>query len=391
MLKVAAWLQTGIPTGRKRKPRPLEIVTSLDGIIKSIKKTELNADDALRIVAVLKERSLIDFAVVKAGNGNVLFTDFLKTFWTFDASPYVREKLARRYSIGRRYCYDMLNRIQNYWIPAFKDKTLNSVTKAELKAFSLTLAEKGLAPGSINKTMIAGKTALGWAYQEGMISTNPADGLLRFSGECKKRGVLTPQEAATVFGVEWNDNRAYTANLLSITTGLRSGEVLALRKSDIGIDENILYIRHSWASTDGLKSPKNGEARKVPLLPEVREKLMELLRENPHGGDDPFIFYGMTKHKPVCGRILLESFKEACRAVGIDPVSRGIVFHSHRHYYAARMADRMTVEQVSRITGHKSRAVFEEYADHIITENLEAAGAIGAEVFGNILSFRKRA
>jgi hypothetical protein len=58
MLKVAAWLQTGIPTGRKRKPRPLEIVTSLDGIIKSIRKIELNADDALRIVAVLKERNL---------------------------------------------------------------------------------------------------------------------------------------------------------------------------------------------------------------------------------------------------------------------------------------------------------------------------------------------
>jgi hypothetical protein len=55
------------------------------------------------------------------------------------------------------------------------------------------------------------------------------------------------------------------------------------------------------------------------------------------------------------------------------------------------MADRMSAEQVSRITGHKSRAVFEEYADHIITENLEATGAIGAEVFGNILSFRKGA
>jgi integrase len=285
----------------------------------------------------------------------------------------------------------MLNRIQNYWIPAFKDKTLNSIAKADLKNFSLSLAEKGLAPGSINKTMIAGKTALGWAYQEGMISVNPADGLLRFSGESKKRGVLTPQEAALVFGATWNDNRAYTANLLAITTGLRSGEVLALRKSDIGISENILYIRHSWAYTDGLKSPKNGEERKIPLLPEVREHLMELLKENPHEGDDPFIFYGASQDKPMCNRLMLEGLKEACRAAGIEPAGRGIVFHSHRHYYAARMADRMTAEQVSRITGHKSKAVFEEYADHIITENLEAAGAIGAEVFGNIIGFRKGA
>jgi integrase len=267
MLKVAAWLQSGIPTGRKQKLRPLETAASLDGIIKSIKKTELNADNALCIAAVLKERNLTDFTVVKTGNGTIPFTGFLKTFWDFDTSPYVREKLAHWYSIGRRYCYDMLNRILNYRIPAFKNKTLNSVTKANLKSFSLSLAEKGLAPGSINKTMIAGKTALGWAYQEGMIPANPAEGLLRFSGESRKRGVLAPREAETVFSVKWRDNRAYAANLLSITTGLRSGEVLALRKSDIGVNENILYIRHSWAYTDRLKSPKNGEERKVSLLP----------------------------------------------------------------------------------------------------------------------------
>jgi integrase len=163
--------------------------------------------------------------------------------------------------------------------------------------------------------MKAGKTALGWAYQEGMISTNSADGLLRFSGESKKRGVLTFQEVALVFEVKWSDSRAYTANLLAVTTGLRSGEVLALRKSDIGVNENILFVRHSWAYTDGLKSPKNGEERKVPLLPEVREQLLELLKENPHEGDEPFIFYGMMKDKPMCNRILLEYLKEAWRGL----------------------------------------------------------------------------
>ena len=55
------------------------------------------------------------------------------------------------------------------------------------------------------------------------------------------------------------------------------------------------------------------------------------------------------------------------------------------------MADRMTADQVSRITGHKNKAVFEEYADHITEENLEEVSKVGAEVFGNILQFRKGA
>jgi hypothetical protein len=51
------------------------------------------------------------------------------------------------------------------------------------------------------------------------------------------------------------------------------------------------------------------------------------------------------------------------------------------------MSDRMTADQLSRITGHKSRAVFDEYADHITDENIKEVSKVGREVFGNILKF----
>jgi integrase len=89
--------------------------------------------------------------------------------------------------------------------------------------------------------------------------------------------------------------------------------------------------------------------------------------------------------------VLLDGLHDALAGIEIDATARGIVFHSWRHYYAARMADRMTADQVSRITGHKSRAVFEEYADHITEENLEEVGRVGAEVFANVLAFRRGA
>jgi integrase len=125
-------------------------------------------------------------------------------------------------------------------------------------------------------------------------------------------------------------------------------------------------------------------------LPEVRAKLLELANDNPHGLDG-FIFYGNLTNKPVDAKVLLDGLQDALATIGIDAKARGIVFHSWRHYYAARMADRMTADQVSRITGHKSRAVFEEYADHITEENIEEVGRVGAEVFGNLLRFRKGA
>jgi integrase len=139
---------------------------------------------------------------------------------------------------------------------------------------------------------------------------------------------------------------------------------------------------------DGLKSPKNGEDRKVPLLPLVREKLIELLEENPHAETgDPFVFYGLLADKPMDQKILLSGLQAACKAAGIDSGERGIVFHSHRHFFAARLADRMTADQISRITGHKSKAVLETYMDHVIDKNLEDVGDAAVEVFGKVPPF----
>jgi integrase len=389
LLVVAEWLKNGVPTGRKRKPRPVDVAIGLDGILKAVQKTDLNGDDAMRIVNALKSRGLIDVSIVKAGKGSILFTEFLETFWDYTTSPYVREKLVHGHSIGKRHCYESMNRVHQHYFPAFDGRPLNGITRQDLKEFSLTLKDKGLSASSINKILVCGSTALSWAFREGLIPLDPTAGLIRFSGEAKKRGILTPREAETVFNVPWKDKRAYAGNLLSITTGLRSGEVLAVRKSDIG--DRVLSVRHSWSFIDGLKSPKNGEERKVPLLPEVKAALMELLEENPHQAGDPFVFYGLFENKPMDNKLLIKGLNSACSLAGIDAAARGIVFHSHRHYYAARMADKMTADQITRITGHKSRAVYEEYADHVINENLEEVGAVGAEVFKNVLQFRKGA
>lgn len=353
--------------------------------MKTMKRTELNSDDALRIVQALKDRGLIDVAAVKSGKGTVSFSEFLKEFWNHETSPYIREKLAHGQSIGKRHCYESTSRFNKHWEPAFRGRTLNSITRQDLKDFSLSLAESGQAPASVNKVMAVGTTCLAWAFREGMIPADPTVGLVSFTGETKKRGVLTPLEAQVLFASSWKDKRAYTASLLACTTGLRSGEVLALKQEDI--EARTLRIQHSWSAYDGLKCPKNGETRRVFLLPEVKTKLLELANNNPYGKDG-FIFHSNLKNKPIDRNVLLDGLHDALIGIGIDPVLRRIVFHSWRHYYAARMVDRMTADQVSRITGHKSRAVFEEYADHITEENLEEVGRVGAEVFGNILQFK---
>jgi integrase len=133
-----------------------------------------------------------------------------------------------------------------------------------------------------------------------LIPGDPSSGLTRFSGESTLRDILTKKETELLFRVKWQDRRAYIGCLLAATSGLRSGEIRAIRQGDIG--ELILDVSHSWSDFEGLKTPKNGEPRRVPLLPEIRGLLLELLAENPYTDTNPFFSSVIERTVPVPGK-----------------------------------------------------------------------------------------
>jgi len=405
LMIVADWLREGIPMGRLRHPRPAEVAFSLDAILKAIRKTDLLAEDALCIIGALKDKGLVEGNFTKAGPGSVLFEDFLLTFWNFKESPYVLERIRHGHRIGARHCYENERRVKHHWIGVFPGKRLAEITKAELKRFALALAEpeKELSASTVNRIMVAGTTALRWAFENELIPANPAEGLERFAENPAKRGILSSDEAAALFRLTWADERARVGSLVAASTGLRAGEVLALRLKDVGEDR--LFIRHNWSDRDGgLKSPKNGDEREVPLIPSVRAALMKLADSSPHSHDpDQFIFYGMLAHRPMDFHFLLDGLTEALVSLSVSDEGDGekredarvawkarrVTFHSWRHFYAARMSDRLDPDKVQRITGHRDREVFTRYAAHVAESEFKAIGVVTDEVFGSVLEAKE--
>jgi hypothetical protein len=139
MITVSGWLRDGLPdkSGVRRKAGA---ALGLDTILRNIRKAELDSAGALAIVQSLKERGLIDIGAVPAGGaGSADFTGFLFDFFDYDKSAYVRDRLAHGHSIGRLYCGESTKLIRRYWAPVFKGRTLGSITRADLKTFSLSL------------------------------------------------------------------------------------------------------------------------------------------------------------------------------------------------------------------------------------------------------------
>ena len=387
-VKAELWKMQGIPTGRLRKPRPIQEAAGIEAVIRAIRRAELNSDDALRIVSTLKNIGLIDIAAVKnTGQGAVPFVEFLETFWNYDISPYIRDRLAHGYRFSKGYAHECKKRVNAELKPFFGDKKLNCVTINDLRKLSNQLADRGLATSTINQILLVCCTPLEWAFNEKIIPANPVIGLTKFSITNKERGILTEAEAAAIFAIDWKDKRAFVASLVAATTGARQGECIALRKSDIGIDT--INIAHSYSLLDGLKCPKNGHKRIVPLLPEVRAALLDLLNDNPHDVDDPFVFFSLQPDRPVDPRVTLEGLKEALEEIKIDHKARNITYHSWRHFFCSKITERIDGEKVAKVSGHLSESVFKKYASHIETKNIQDVGNAAAEAFGNVLQFRK--
>jgi integrase len=298
------------------------LAADLPAILKAIRKADLDAEGAMSIVAALRERELIDFGIAKSGPGREKFIHFLTRFWDLEKSPYLKDKIAHGHRITQKYCREAGQKIKKHWLPYFGDTiSINGITRAELREFSIILHDKGFSSSTINNIMIVGTAALKWAHTEGIIPSDPSDGLTTFTGEEIRRSILTEEEIETLFQVEWLDRRAYIAALVSLTTGIRSGEIRALRQDSI--QEDILDISWNWNELEGLKCPKNGEPRGAPLLPEIQRLLLGLIDDNPYKdyqeSSNPFIFYSEKQDRPCSAELFRRNFIRAIKATKNSP------------------------------------------------------------------------
>lgn len=400
----AYWDKFGFPDGTS-----VEAATDVQAIIETARTAPLEKPHVQKLVSILVERGMLTTATLSDdGPASELLIDFLRRFWTYDESEYVAEKRAYGQTIGRRHCQDSLVRL-SHWERMLPDTAVGEVTRDKVRELQMDLSKRGLAPKTINATVDVGAVPLRWLHDRGQLAEDPTEGLRKFSGKRKERGILTTQETQKLFAVSWYDERSRVASLVAATCGLRAGEVLALRPSDIGEDR--LHVRHSWCRTGVLKETKTGEARDVPLLPEVRRELLLLGANNPHGaGPGRFVFYGENPDEPMSENILRRGLERALCEMAVPTPDhmtaeerkehrqsqrdalrqfkqRGICFHSWRHGYATALAGTLELRQVQLATGHRTAAMAAHYSNHRREEDFMLTANTASEVFHDMIRF----
>ena len=352
--------------------------------VQTIRTAKLSDTDIQKLVQILRDRG-IDVTAPSEKSENLL--NFLLTFWDIKTSPYIAEKKRMNRHIGISYIFESRKAIENYWCKYFpEDKKLQSVTRKDLKDFIEFIDKTPLGWSRKLKIYRAGSIALKWAFMDERIDKDVTAGIVSFSGKANERKILTKEMAELIFSVKWSNERCQLANLIAMLTGMRAGEIIALRKQDLG--ENVIYVRHSWEVREGLKTPKNGEERTVFFpFPQIIQKLLSLA--NLNGGRlDSFIFFApLSKNKPMDKKALNQQLKKQMKMVGIsEDVCKQICFHSWRHFYTTYMSDRVNQRILQSQTGHKTLTMLEHYGNHQLESDANMIENAQLEVFGDILN-----
>ena len=377
-----AWLRDGIPQKRATVKVQVQSLSLKDTArkIKTITEAEI-------LIEEMKRAGWIKSYVLAETPAAQDFTAFLSDFWDWEKSPYIKEKRRKNHGIHRRHCKLQSQSITLYWAPFFKGRFLGDIRTADIDAFINHIGEKDLSASRKNGVIKAGTKPLRWAFSKGKIDTDPTMGHLLFSGDGKERQVLSPTAATAAFRVEWKDERAKLANMLAAVTGMRQGEILALRLQDLGPD--CLYVRGAWGRIDGLKLPKNNKPRTVELpFPDILQGLIFLVNKNPWGvTSDSFIFW--TEYKaniPMKGRLFVDGLRAALVKSGFSKSEAGqYVFHGWRHFYTTYLMGKLEKKLLKSQTGHLTDTMLDHYGEHLRAGDKELIQTAQREIFGGLI------
>jgi integrase len=183
----------------------------------------------------------------------------------------------------------------------------------------------------------------------------------RAAARSVERGILSAEEFRRVFMAHWEDARAYYASALAAVTGCRLGEVLALRRSNVDSGKLLVSVTRSYDSAERVMgmTTKNGKSRVVTIPQAVYRGLESLSALNPHGGEDPLIFWAdNAPEKPCDCKLITRGLYEALAQIGIDESERRrrhLSFHSWRHWLNSQLVEaHVPPEKIRMLTGHSS-------------------------------------
>jgi integrase len=175
---------------------------------------------------------------------------------------------------------------------------------------------------------------------------------------------LEPHEVQALARATPNDNLGPTERAIYLTaamTGLRQGELLALRWQDVDWTAGVVRVRRTY-SRGAFGTPKSRRSsRAVPMADAVARELELHFQRSNYRADSDLVFCHPETGRPFDASKLRKRFKRALEKAGV----RDVRFHDLRHTYGTAMAAAgASLRSLMAWMGHADLSTTLRYADY---------------------------
>lgn len=274
--------------------------------------------------------------------------------------------------------------IDNVLIPALGDIQLARLGTADIDRFYASQRRRGLSPATVRRIHAYLHSALEQAVRWGWIASNPADRARKPSVPPAKITAPQPDTVARLLEAI-ADTDLYPFLVLSADTGARRGQLIALRWSDLDLDNGVVkFTATAVHGPDGETirplSKTKGRARTVALgattvrtLTVHRQRMRERALEfGGRLGRDAFLF----SDTPTCDRPWrLDTFSHRYLKIRRQAGAADVNLHSLRHYVATQLvAAGVDPRTVAERLGHsRPSTTLDMYAGAVPQKDRDAA------------------
>lgn len=282
----------------------------------------------------------------------------------------------------RTSTYERNEQIVNLHVtPALGRLKLKALTPAQVRWFYREKLDQGLSSATVHKMHVVLHKALGQATRGGLIPRNVTEAVKVPQVRRKEIEPLSTEETKKLLAAARGD-RFEALYVLAVTTGLRQGELLALRWDDVDLEGGTLRVRRTLTRVKGsysLGDPKTAKSRRSVRLTEtaveaLRAHLARQLEEIDRMGafyQDSGLVIATEKGTIVNPTNLRRrSFAPLLERAKLP----GMRFHDLRHTCATLLLTKnVNPKVVSEMLGHASISITLDTYSHVLPNMQDSA------------------
>ena len=244
------------------------------------------------------------------------------------------------------------------------DTPLSQVTAERARSWEASLSEAGYSQSLVGKCHRLLKQVLTRAVDDGLIGANPMAPMRGPRRENIRRGInamAAPERARLLDAIaSMADTPATVAARIALWTGMREGEVCALRWADVDWDARAIWARRSVNFGKGgcyLKVSKTGKTRDVAMPRELVGLLSGWHTQQGCPAGTAYVLTGTGGFRsPQTLRRQWATLSAALGLVGTE--GRRVIFHDLRHTGATMaVAAGIDIKMMASNLGHAKAAM----------------------------------